>query len=288
MSFTKSASRTHKRERSPLGASYTSTEVSTKWSPGCSSGDDSSTLYSLKQGDTIATTPDDIFDMLRQAWARYHESEEEVIPVELEPWLHYLPHSELVLPQLEPDHLRKAAATMGDATAAGADQWSPKELKRLPPEAWTQLAEILERVELDATWPQQMQRIWLAILAKTSLAGKPDKIRPIAILPSCYRLWAKARFQQIRPWLETVLADSMFAYRPARDAAQVGLLLSRSLEEAILKNHSWQVVSLDCTKAFPSVPRSMLWTLMTRLGLCHQGFVVLFRHSTETLMLSGD
>ena len=253
--------------------------------------DESTTLLSLKLDDRVATSPDDIFDLLRDSWRRYHETPEPMIELQrLEPWLAFLPRRELHLGHLEPDLLRKAAASMSDTTAAGADQWSPGELKRLPEAAWVQLAAILEGIEHDAQWPRQMQRIWLAVLAKTSLAGRPDKIRPIAILPSCYRLWAKARFQQLRPWLETILADSMYAYRPNRDALQMGLILAKDLEAAVLHHRKWQIVSLDCTKAFPSVPRSVLWTLLGRLGFPHvlcQALRAFYAHADVVWRLRG-
>eukprot|EP00973_Karenia_brevis_P039610 5470715-Karenia_brevis.AAC.1 len=42
------------------------------------------------------------------------------------------------------------------ATAVGIDLWSPADLRRLPSKALRELANILQKVEADATWPSHM------------------------------------------------------------------------------------------------------------------------------------
>ena len=127
----------------------------------------------------------------------------------------------------------------------------------------------MDDVEQSGHWPENQRKVWLSTLAKTPLACLPRKVRPIAILPSTYRIWAKARFQQLKPWLEHVLAPCVYAYRPQRDALQVGVELARALEQAkhraLQQPYGWMIASLDCTKAFPSIPRSYLWRILRRM-----------------------
>ena len=226
-------------------------------------------LLSIKQGDIILTNADEIFEALRRAWHPYHEQEEVQAGDRLEQWLAPLPQYAYELGPNDPQFMAAAVQSMGPSTSTGSDAWPIRELKQLPQEAWQQLCMIMDEVEQSGHWPESQRKVWLSTLAKTPLACLPHKVRPIAILPSTYRVWAKARFQQLKPWLEHVLAPCMYAYRPHRDALQVGMELARALEKAkhraLHQPYGWMIASLDCTKAFPSIPRSTLWRILRRM-----------------------
>ena len=58
--------------------------------------DESTTLLSLKLDDLVVTSPDGIFDLLRDSWRRYHETQEPIVRTrQMEPWLENLPRREL-------------------------------------------------------------------------------------------------------------------------------------------------------------------------------------------------
>ena len=153
-------------------------------------------LLSVKDGDNVLTNADDIFAALREAWKPYHETPEPDPGPRLDPWLDLLPEHDFDIGANSPDYMAEAVRSMGSNTSTGADAWPIRELKLLPRRAWEQFAHVMDEVEYTGEWPGNHRWVWLSTLAKSPLACLPRKVRPIAILPSTYRVWAKARFQQ--------------------------------------------------------------------------------------------
>ena len=81
----------------------------------------------------------------------------------------------------------------------GLDGFQFKDLKQLPLQAFSGLAWMYERIEATGKWPQQILWVMVACLPKSDVAE-----RPIGLLATCYRLWAKMRKFLLTRWQQSV------------------------------------------------------------------------------------
>eukprot|EP00971_Amphidinium_carterae_P334571 6469926-Amphidinium_carterae.1 len=106
------------------------------------------------------------------------------------------------VPPLAAEDLEAAAACFRSGSAPGFDNWHGADLKVLPKPAWEQLAQILNRVESDSHWPDELLHSWTALIPKTEAPMSPNELRPIRVLPTVYRLWSRARLKAIMHHLD--------------------------------------------------------------------------------------
>ena len=88
------------------------------------------------------------------------------------------------------------------AKAAGPHGWTAGLLLQLPQAALTQLAELLNRCEQQAWWPEG-QRHWRCVFLPKNKQGfaKTTEVGPIAIASIIYRCWSGIRFRQCSTFL---------------------------------------------------------------------------------------
>ncbi len=99
------------------------------------------------------------------------------------------------LERLGPSELREAASMFRLGTASTFDGFACRHYAMLSDEALTVTGALLEACELLSTFPSQVR------LVTTPLLEKPKGgHRPIAVYPSIYRLWAKARRTVTQGW----------------------------------------------------------------------------------------
>eukprot|EP00959_Pyramimonas_sp_CCMP1952_P261271 5462391-Pyramimonas_sp.AAC.1 len=91
--------------------------------------------------------------------------------------------------------LRRASKSFPTRTAVGADAFRPRHWALLSHPALSMLGYIFYLCEQWPLWPSPMQFVHVVLL------GKPTGgYRPIALLVSLCRVWAKARIGYVRQW----------------------------------------------------------------------------------------
>ena len=104
------------------------------------------------------------------------------------------------------------------------------------------------------------------ILAKVDNPMVPADGRPITVLPTLYRLWAKIQtkkvLQSILPWLPQELYGSV----PGKSAQEMTLDLQASIEYAVATGSTLTGLSLDLSKAYNTIDRNVLQILARRVG----------------------
>ncbi|CAE7826127.1 unnamed protein product [Symbiodinium sp. CCMP2592] len=135
-------------------------------------------------------------------------------------------HSGTLAPLTVP-HLQKLLKKAGKKKG-GPDGWSYPALRALDPAALQLVADFLARAEAEVLLPFQLTCVQVALLPKSA-----DKERPISLLPCLWRLWARARWQDISAWTS--------AYAPAHpwDRAVPGQAsLDTALARLVRSEHS--------------------------------------------------
>ena len=126
------------------------------------------------------------------------------------------PVEQTPLPKNSAADFKKALAAKKAHSAPGPDSWRVTELRRLPDEAWQQLAELMDLVEQRGELPEAMTHAWMADLAKDSTPTAPLSIRPISLTSTVYRVYIAARTIHLQTWSQSQFHKWQKAYISGR------------------------------------------------------------------------
>ena len=99
------------------------------------------------------------------------------------------------LDPLDASDIERAIGLLNSKTALGVDFLDVGWLKRLPQEAFADIAELLYNIENSGAWPIQAS-LNIIVLMRKPAGG----VRPIALMPILYRIWCRARRTPLVEW----------------------------------------------------------------------------------------
>eukprot|EP00971_Amphidinium_carterae_P118113 2340070-Amphidinium_carterae.1 len=132
---------------------------------------------------------------------------------------------------------------------------------------------------------------WTALLPKVELPQEAKDLRPIRVLPTLFRLWSAQRLQHLLPHLQAIMPPSICAYLPGRDMKRQVAHFVDALGTRHRLGQPTCGMSLDASKAFPSVRRSCVKQIALRAGMSERFWRALESHyemSTTSWRLSGQ
>ena len=166
-------------------------------------------------------------------------------------------------PPLTGESLASIGRTVSGKKAPGADGWRYSEVKDWPPELWSALARLLQRVEAEGTWPEDLSHNLVALLPKGGSEDPGDR-RPIVLLATVYRIWAARRAVPLRKWLrQHGLLRQGAAAAPDAKAGELAFLISR----ARVSKKALSGLAVDWSKCYDRLPLSVLAEVMMAAGV---------------------
>ena len=178
-----------------------------------------------------------------------------------------------LLPNLDPIDARITGADLdwalpklGTKKARGMDGFSNFEIKYMPLELKPYVVRILNLFS-NGCWPKTLQKARMALLYKTEEIGQVASTRPITILASFYRLWAKILTRKIFQHIGPHLPQTLYGSVPGRSSNDMVGAVQIKLERAIITGQPLFGVSFDFSKAYNTLPRGILQLINQRLGL---------------------
>ena len=150
--------------------------------------------------------------------------------------------------------------------ARGMDGFSNTELRACGPAEYQMLADIFNLVHRTGKWPTGLLSAFVSLLAKVAHPSVPKDGRPITILPTLYRVWAKIISKKIFAAIVEHLPVDIFGSVPGRSAMDAAWELQCQLEEALAADGDLVGVSLDLSKAYNTIPRDFICALARRCG----------------------
>ena len=138
----------------------------------------------------------------------------------------------------------------------------------MPKLALDELALILQRVEDTGSWPSSVIAGYTTLIPKSDQPpGNPLDMRPIAVLGSVYRLWARVRAKQLgATWQERWAHTGMWGGRVGRGPQPLLLEVALDLELAGEHEHAGGL-SFDLSKCFDRVPHGLLEEVLDRMRM---------------------
>jgi hypothetical protein len=131
--------------------------------------------------------------------------------------------------------VREAAYTLSDGTGKGADDMSPIFVKRLPPAAFQELADIYNLCEDAVGWPKQLLAIIVTLMSKES-GGE----RPIGLTPMATRIYFKIRRWSLPAWTAEKRGDWDDAIA-GNSSLRAAVLRSMEIDTAVVHHEQWGV-----------------------------------------------
>ena len=206
-------------------------------------------LLFVKGGATAA--PQDIADSDLREWEiiwKKHEGRAR------SPWREWQSGvGEIGTMPLRARELRVAAAQFKKTTGVGVDAISPRAYGWLSDELLDAIGRFLGTLEEEGVWPQQLEEALIHLIPKAA-GGR----RPIGLLASLPRLWARARKERIREW-RTELGREYDWMRRGRGSEKAVWVQSVMEEAARQRGLAFAAVLVDLVKAFEQVMLHLVW-----------------------------
>lgn len=158
-------------------------------------------------------------------------------------------------------------------SSAGLDSWKPESLIALGqwyPHLFKDLPKIFEWIEVNAKWPFVFYQAYTSLIPKPNMSASPglEDFRPITVLGSIYRLWAKIRFSDALAWQEHWAPNEMWGCRQFRGAETMCLNIALQLEQvADTKDAVGGGIAYDFRKCFDLIPIDLLFEAMCARGM---------------------
>ena len=168
----------------------------------------------------------DLFAKFGDEWRSRWDRNFNVDPDRWDPIVQF---AELALPRPEPmpcqritkEEWLRALKSKKKHAATGPDGVSRQDLLHLPDQVTDSLLDMLNEIEMGASWPRQLVLGIVAALAKIPTASQTKHYRPITILPVIFRTWSSIRARQILNHLQPLAPPTCAGSVPGRQAADI-------------------------------------------------------------------
>eukprot|EP00971_Amphidinium_carterae_P350622 6491652-Amphidinium_carterae.2 len=150
------------------------------------------------------------------------------------------------------------------AKARGLDYWHADELKLLSQPCLQHLADLLNACQVARRWPKQLQATLVVLKPKKENCQVLADLRPLALLPQLYRLWAKIYVHRMRPHFAR-RAHTSNAAKPGTSIRAALREFVVSMEIATSKGEHVAGFHSDLAKAYEVVRLDLLeYVLLSR------------------------
>ena len=130
-----------------------------------------------------------------------------------------------------------------------------------------QLANIYNTVLSTGQFPDNCYESHFSLLPKGGDLNDPGNWRPIAMLSTSYKIFARALYERLRPQLDTQQSEEQYGFRKSRSTSHALLVLENIIGKAMEWNLPLWIVSLDLKKAFDRVEHDCLFQSLLNQGV---------------------
>ena len=207
-----------------------------------------------------------LFSELGQYWDNFWYTDKSPNLEFVQKHLHCLPALPGFDPFISVEELDFVIRKLKCNKARGMDGFSNEEIKALSADLRAMLLLLFNEVIRTACWPDQLTRAIVSLLSKIPTPVHPSHARPINILPSLYRLWAKCVALKIMKAILPHLPHGLCGSVPGKSSLDLAWLLQSAIEESLVTKTPLTGVSIDLSKAYNLISRDGLQLVAHRLG----------------------
>ena len=125
---------------------------------------------------------------------------------------------------------------------------------------------LFNTITLTGRWPSACTQAVVSLLAKLSVPETASDSRPLTILTTTSRIWAKCMTSKLLVHLLPHLPPCLFGSVPGKSSIDLAFQLQAAIEERLYSGQPLVGVSMDLSKAYNTLSRPVLQGIMMRLG----------------------
>ena len=207
----------------------------------------------------------------------------------------FIPHCSFPHEPWTLDRIKRVLSQLREGSAPGLRGFPISLWKSLPDIFLTRLADLLNLVEKEGSWPDELLHAYVAMIPKASGGSRPQDQRPITVLDVAYRVWAKGIVMCWASVLNTAyLGPAVMGFRAQSGTLHLAQLLSDLIALQNRRQQPLWLVSFDVEKCFPSLPWWGLFGVLAEAGVdsrtvqCLRSFYQHLRHRFRYGQLDGS
>jgi hypothetical protein len=215
------------------------------------------------EGGVVTADPSEVLRAAAIEWAGHWQAEGQEPSVHELSWGHELEQAaeqEPPLPLLSTEEIRESSRSFPASTSESLDGFHVRHYALLSEPALRVLAVLLQVAERTGLWPTAVRAMLIALLEK--VAGGH---RPIALLTSFFRMWARCRQPMAAEW-ESANDREYWAASRGRSAADAVWRAAADAEAQVAQESSAGTVLFDMVKFFDRITFPELVQRAKRLG----------------------
>ena len=150
--------------------------------------------------------------------------------------------------------------------------------------------ELISKIWHDKEIPPDLRNANIVTIYKKG--DKPDcgKYRGIAVLSIAGKIFARVLLNRLLPLTEEMLPETQCGFRPYRGNTDMIFVARQIQDKCREQNQEVFMAFIDLAKAFDSINRETLWTVLSRIG-CPVNFITILRllrdKMTATVLFNG-
>ena len=200
----------------------------------------------------------DLHDMATSYWSGFWDSEDRTDLDKLDALLNHAPAIPAFAPSISLQEIKDALKKSKPNKARGPDCWSVAELRLMPDPFLCGLGALFNLILEKGEWPDPVLWASVSMLSKTDETFEIQQTRPITVLSAFYRLWAKIIARKFLDHVRQWLPDSVQGNRTQSSSRWLSSHLQLQVEKGLCDGSAFHILSLDLTKAYNLLSRSLL------------------------------
>ena len=184
------------------------------------------------------------------------------------PFCPHLPVLEWPQPVWTAERVQAAIQAMREDAAPGP-RGIPLSVWRCLPLAFLgKVAALLAAVEANGAWPAEQLQAYVTLIPKAAGGSRPQDQRPITVLDTIYRIWAKGTVQAWTPVLQNrYLGPTTLGFRAQAGTLHLAQLLSDIMTYQRRQQQPLWLASFDIARAYPSLPWWAVFGVLEHVGV---------------------
>nr|XP_023656104.1 uncharacterized protein LOC111837887 [Paramormyrops kingsleyae] len=169
-----------------------------------------------------------------------------------------------------------AIRSLKNNKAAGPDRIPTEIVKEGGTKLWHHIHQLLLKVWEREELPSELQDAQIVTIFKKGDKAECGNYRGISLLSTTGKVLARVLASRLLPLSEDLLPESQCGFRPSRGTIDI-IFTARQLQEKCREQKlPLYMAFIDLTKAFDSVGRQALWSILSRFGY-HDKYICILR-----------